>query len=76
MFTLKQKKFENPRIEIEWLIKSVLKINRIDIYLKFDHILSDQELKTLKSFIRRRLKREPLQYITNFLRVLWSRIFY
>ena len=61
----KAKKFENPRIEIEWLIKSVLKINRIDIYLKFDHILSDQELKTLKSFIQRRLKREPLQYITN-----------
>ena len=34
------------------MIRSVLKINRIDIYLKFDHILSDQELKTLKSLLR------------------------
>ena len=61
----KAKKFENPRMEIEWLIRSVLKVNRIDIYLKFDRILTDQELKILKSFIQRRLKREPLQYITN-----------
>ena len=61
----KAKKFEHPRIEIEWLIRSVLKINRIDIYLNFDQILSDQELKILKTFIQRRLKREPLQYITN-----------
>ena len=61
----KEKNFDNPRKEIEWLIRSVLNINRIDIYLKFDKILSLEELKILKSFIFRRLKKEPLQYITN-----------
>ena len=61
----KAKNFEKPRTEIELLIRSVLKVNRIDIYLNFDRILLNQELKTLKKFIRRRLKREPIQYIIN-----------
>ena len=61
----KDKSFEKPRIEIELLIRSVLKINRIDLYLNFDKVLSDKELKLLKSFIKRRLNREPIQYITN-----------
>ncbi len=61
----KDKGFLNPRNEIEWLIRSVLDINRIDIYLNFDKPLSLKELKIIKSFVNRRLKNEPLQYITN-----------
>lgn len=60
----KDKGFENPRNEIEWLIRSVLSISRIDVYLNFDRLLSLKELKKLKSFVNRRLKKEPLQYIT------------
>lgn len=60
----KDKGFENPRNEIEWLIRSVLSISRIDVYLNFDRLLSLKELKRLKSFVNRRLKKEPLQYIT------------
>ena len=60
----KDKGFENPRNEIEWLIRSVLSISRIDVYLNFDRLLSLKELKKLKSFVNRRLKNEPLQYIT------------
>ena len=60
----KDKGFENPRNEIEWLIRSVLSISRIDVYLNFDRLLSPKELKKLKSFVNRRLKKEPLQYIT------------
>ena len=60
----KDKGFENPRNEIEWLIRSVLSVSRIDIYLNFDRLLSLKELKRLKSFVNRRLKKEPLQYIT------------
>ena len=44
----KEKNFDNPRKEIEWLIRSVLNINRIDIYLKFDKILSLEEKIFLK----------------------------
>ena len=60
----KDKGFEKPRNEIEWLIRSVLSISRIDVYLNFDRLLSLKELKKLKSFVNRRLKKEPLQYIT------------
>ena len=43
----KDKGFLNPRNEIEWLIRSVLDINRIDIYLNFDKPLSLKELKII-----------------------------
>ena len=60
----KDKGFENPRNEIECLIRSVLSISRIDVYLNFDRLLSLKEIKKIKSFVNRRLKKEPLQYIT------------
>ena len=62
----KEKGFENPRSEIEWLLRAVLKCNRIDVYLRFEEPLSQSQLATLRSWVKRRLDREPLQYITGF----------
>ena len=62
----KEKGFENPRSEIEWLLRAVLKCNRIDVYLRFEEPLSQSQLATLRSWVKRRLEREPLQYITGF----------
>ena len=45
----KNKKINNPRFEIEWLIRFVLKINRIDVYLNFDKILPQEKLRLLKN---------------------------
>ena len=61
---LKKKQFHNPRSEIEWLLCSVLKCNRLDLYLKYDEPLSKKELSILRNWIKRRLDNEPLQYIT------------
>ena len=61
----KQKDFKNPRNEIELIIRFVLKIKRIDIYLNFDRVLIKKELKLIKKFIKRRIRKEPIQYITN-----------
>jgi release factor glutamine methyltransferase len=61
----KEKKFDNPRKEIEWLLCSLLKCNRIDIYLRFEEPIIKAQLQTLKQWIKRRLNHEPLQYITN-----------
>ena len=61
----RQKNFKNPRIEIELIIRFVLNIKRIDIYLNFDRPLIQKELELIKKSIKRRLKREPIQYITN-----------
>jgi release factor glutamine methyltransferase len=60
----KEKDFDSPRLEIEWLLCALLDCNRIDIYLRFEEPLSKQQLKKLKTWISRRIKKEPLQYIT------------
>ena len=60
----KEKDFDNPRLEIEWLLCALLDCNRIDIYLRFEEPLSKQQLKKLKTWISRRIKKEPFQYIT------------
>lgn len=60
----KLKGFENPKQEIEWLLCDLLQLKRIDLYLKFEDIINKSKLKKLKSWIKRRIQREPLQYIT------------
>jgi release factor glutamine methyltransferase len=60
----KEKGFENPRSEIEWLLRSVLDCSRMDVYLRFEEPLSKTQLATLRAWVKRRLEREPLQYIT------------
>tara|TARA_B100000886_G_C20420856_1_gene491519 strand:- start:231 stop:1088 length:858 start_codon:yes stop_codon:yes gene_type:complete len=60
----KDRDFDNPRTEIELLLCSLLKINRLEIYLKYDMPVSSEKLRTLRSWIERRKKKEPLQYIT------------
>ena len=58
------KGFENPKQEIEWLLCDLLQLKRIDLYLKFEDIINKSKLKKLKNWIKRRIEREPLQYIT------------
>jgi release factor glutamine methyltransferase len=55
--------FEHPRLEAELLLAHVLQIKRLDIYLQFERPLTNQELETFRTLVRRRLKHEPLQYI-------------
>ena len=63
----KDKDFENPRIEIEWLLRYLLKCSRLDLYLRFEEPLSQSQLFILRTWIKRRVSREPLQYITEHL---------
>ena len=60
----KEKGFENPRGEIEWLLRSLLNCTRIDVYLRFEEPLSKSQLSILRAWVMRRLEKEPLQYIT------------
>ena len=60
-----QNQFTNPKLEIEWLLRSLLKCNKLDIYLRFEEPLDSRQLSVLRSWIKRRVKNnEPLQYIT------------
>ena len=60
----KEKGFENPRSEIEWLLRALLNCNRMDVYLRFEEPLSQTQLSTLRDWVKRRVEKEPLQYIT------------
>ncbi len=51
------------RTTIELILCHVLKCKRIDLYIDFEKPLSKNELEEIKILIKRRLKREPLQYI-------------
>ena len=61
---LKQKDIEAPRLSAEVLLAHLLVLTRIQLYLQFDRPLSEDELSGYRSLIKRRLNREPLQYIT------------
>ena len=61
---LKEKEFDNPRAEIEWLLCALLDCNRLNVYLRFEEPLSQSQLSIFRSWVKRRLKNEPLQYIT------------
>ncbi|MCS5625593.1 MAG: peptide chain release factor N(5)-glutamine methyltransferase [Candidatus Marinimicrobia bacterium] len=56
--------FESPKQEIEWLLCDLLNYRRIDLYVQFEQPIHRPQLKQLKEWIKRRIGREPLQYIT------------
>ena len=60
----KSKGFESPKQEIEWLLCDLLNYRRIDLYVQFEQPIHRPQLKQLKEWIKRRIGREPLQYIT------------
>jgi release factor glutamine methyltransferase len=57
-------KIEGARASAEILLANALEIKRLDLYLRYDQPLSQQELSIFKALIKRRLKREPVAYIT------------
>jgi release factor glutamine methyltransferase len=54
---------ENARHDAELLLAAVLGTSRLDLYLQHDRPLTEAELQAYRTSIRRRLKREPVQYI-------------
>ncbi len=60
---LKQKGVQSPRLDAEVLLAHLMNCRRLDLYLRFDQPLSEEELAGYRSLVRRRAGREPLQYI-------------
>ncbi len=60
----KDKKFDSPRLDAELLIASALKLERMQLYLKYDSPLTEKEVSDCREFIRRRTQGEPVAYIT------------
>jgi release factor glutamine methyltransferase len=61
---LKQKGIDSPRLSAEILLAHQLHLTRVKLYLQYDQPLTEQEVEGYRALIRRRLSREPIQYIT------------
>lgn len=60
---LRMKGIENSRLNAEQLLSHALKVSRIDLYLRFEQPLGQEERNTFKALLRRRAVHEPLQHI-------------
>lgn len=60
---LKEKNIDKARLNAELLLCDTLNTSRINLYLDFEKPLSEQEISAFRTKIKRRLNREPLQYI-------------
>ena len=54
----------SPRLQAELLLSHALHLPRLGLYLQFERDLTPAELETLRSLVRRRAAREPLQHLT------------
>lgn len=60
---LKNKSIESPRLTAELMLCKILDCDRLSLYINFDKPLNDEEIEMMRSFLKRRVKNEPLQYI-------------
>ena len=58
------KGLENARLQAELLLAAVLGVNRLDLYLQFERPLHSSEVDRYREYVRQRLQRVPVQYIT------------
>ena len=61
--TFEEKEIESPRLISELLLQHVLGGERIDLYANVNREASNQEREELRSYVKRTLEHEPVQYI-------------
>lgn len=60
---LAHKGVDNARLDAELLLADTLKLDRVGLYLNYDRPLQTEELDRYRDRVRRRARREPVQYI-------------
>ncbi len=61
---LKIKKIDQPRLTAEILLSHSLEVKRLDLYLNGEKPLTENEIGRFRNLVRRRVAKEPVQYIT------------
>lgn len=59
-----KKGVEPPRLSSEMILAHVLKCQRIKLYTDLFRPMSEDELATVKSLVKRAIEQEPIQYLT------------
>jgi release factor glutamine methyltransferase len=54
---------ENPQLAVEYLLRAILKLDRVDLYLEPHRQVSASAEARFWTLVNRKLSREPLQYI-------------
>ena len=62
---------DNPRSTSEILLAHTLGLKRIDLYLRYDQPLTGNELLLFKTYIKKRINKEPVAYIVGA-KEFWS----
>jgi len=60
---LNNKHIDNPRLSADLLLAHQLSVNRVQLYLDFDQPLNEKDLSGYRELVKRRVHREPIQYI-------------
>ena len=59
----KNKHIKNPRLNAEKLLSFILNLERIQLYLQYERILTPIEIKKYRLLVQQRAKHTPLQYL-------------
>lgn len=54
---------DSSRLDAELLLAHALKLRRLDLYLKFDRLMSEGDLSAYRNLVARRAKGEPVAYL-------------
>ena len=57
---------ESPRLNAELIVGHALGLARMSLYINFERPVTEAELAVIRELVRRRGKREPLQYVIGF----------
>lgn len=60
---LEKRGVESARLNAELLVGHALGLKRMQLYLQFERPLTEAELEKIRPLVKRRVNREPLQYI-------------
>jgi release factor glutamine methyltransferase len=72
---LKEKKIPSPRLVAETLLSGILGIKRMDLYLRFECPLQEEELLVFRGAIKKASLGEPVEYIVSNLEFYGLKLF-